>query len=43
MVNNAKNNLGREYNFHATTSLDQRSKGGIAVAIKKEIAHKRLT
>ena len=37
-----KYNLGREYKFYATIPPGQRSKGGTAVAIIKEIAHKRL-
>ena len=32
----------RKYDFQAIIPLEQRSKGGTAVAIKKEIAHKRL-
>ena len=42
MLGNVKYNLGKEYNFYATISPGQRSKGVTAVAIKKEIAHKRL-
>ena len=36
MLENNKHNLGREYEFNAATSPDQRSKGGTAVAVKKE-------
>ena len=42
MLENVKYNLGREYKFYATIPLGQRSKRGTAVAIIKEIAHKRL-
>ena len=41
MLENVKYNLGRKYEFYATIPPGQRSKGGAAVAIKKEIAHKR--
>ena len=39
MLENVKYNLGREYEYYATISLGQRSKGKAAVAIKKEVAH----
>ena len=42
MLENVKYNLGGEYKFYATIPLGQRSKGRTAVAIKKEVAHKRL-
>ena len=42
MLENVKYNLGREYEFYAIIPLGQRSKGGTAIAIKKERAHKRL-
>ena len=42
MLENYKYNLGREYEFFATTSPGWRSKGGTAGAIKKDITHKRL-
>ena len=42
MLENVKYNLGRKYNFYTTISPGQRSKGGIAVSIRKDIAHKRL-
>ena len=42
MLENVKYNLGSEYEFYATIPLGHRSKGGTTVAIKKEIAHKRL-
>ena len=42
MLENDKYSLGRENKFYATTPLGQRSKGGTAVAIKKDITHKRL-
>ena len=42
MLENDKYNLGREYKFYATPSPRQRSKKGTAVAIKKEITHRRL-
>ena len=42
MLENVKYNLGREYKFYSKIPLDQRSKGGAVVAIKKEIAHKKL-
>ena len=37
MLEKDKYNLVREYEFYATTPQSQRSKGGTAVAIKKEI------
>ena len=41
MLENVKYNLGREYEFYVKIPLSQRSKGGVAVVLKK-IAHKRL-
>ena len=41
MLENVKYNLGRKYDFYATITPGQRSKGGTAVKIRKEIAHKR--
>ena len=41
ILENVKYNLGREYDFYATSTLGQRSKGGTAVAIKKEMTHTR--
>ena len=42
MLENVKYNLGRVYKFYEKIPPDQKSKGGTAVAIKKEIAQKRL-
>ena len=42
MLESNKYSLGREYEFVATPP-GQRSKGGTAVAIKKDITHKRLS
>ena len=40
MLENNKYNLGQEYEFHATIPLGRRSKGGSAIAIRKEISQK---
>ena len=42
MLENVKYNLGREYEFYAIFLQGQRSKGGTALAIKKEKVYKRL-
>ena len=42
MLENDKYNLGKEYKFYVTTPWGRRSKGGTAVAIKKDITHERL-
>ena len=42
MLENVMYNLERKYNFYATISPGQTIKWGTAVAIRKEIAHKRL-
>ena len=42
MLENMKYNPEREQKFYSTIPLGQRSKGRTAVAIKKEITHKRL-
>ena len=42
MIENVNYNLGRKYDFYAIISLSQKSKREIAIAIKKEIAHKRV-
>ena len=42
ILENFKYNLGREYEFYATILLGQSSKGGTTVAIRKEIAQKKI-
>ena len=42
ILENDKYNLERLYKFYATTPPGRRSKGGTAVAIKKDITQKRL-
>ena len=42
MLQNVKYNPRREYELYAIIPLGQRSKGGTAIAIKQEIAHKIL-
>ena len=41
MLENNKYNLGREYQLHAAVPLGLRSKGGTAIAIRKDITHKQ--
>ena len=42
MLNNTNYTIERRYKLYASIPLGQRSKGGVAIAIKKEISHKRL-
>ena len=42
MLENNNYNLGREYEFHAAVPLGRRSKGGTAIAVRKDINHNRL-
>ena len=42
MLEKIECNLGREYKFYAIIPPGQRSEGGTALAIKKEIVHKKI-
>ena len=42
MLENTEYNIGREYEFYATTPPGQRSKGGTEISDEKELSHKRL-
>ena len=42
MLENNNYNLGREYEFYAAVPLGLRSKGGTAIAVRKDIHHNRL-
>ena len=42
MLNNNNYSIERRYKLYVSIPLRQRSKGGVAIAIKKEISHKRL-
>ena len=42
MLQNSNYNFGREYEFHSAVPLRLRSKGGTAIAVRKDINHNRL-
>ena len=42
MLENINYNLGREYEFYAAVPLGLRSKGGTAIAVRKDIHHNKI-